>query len=65
VAEPTTIQRIGRYEVKITRAQKVLFPQDDITKGELIDYYHRVARWMLPYLKDRALAMERYPDGIE
>jgi bifunctional non-homologous end joining protein LigD len=43
----------------------VLFPADGITKGDLIDYYRRIAPWMLPHLRDRPLAMERYPDGID
>jgi bifunctional non-homologous end joining protein LigD len=59
------IIRIGRYAVEITRPAKVLFPADGITKGDLIDYYRRIAPWMLPHLRDRPLAMERYPDGID
>ena len=39
-----TETRIGRHTVKITRPDKVLFPGDGITKGDLIDYYRRVAR---------------------
>src|SRR5678815_1630500 len=49
---------------EITRPAKVLFPQDGITKGELVEYYKRIAPVMLPYLKGRPIAMERYPDGI-
>jgi bifunctional non-homologous end joining protein LigD len=65
LAEKATVKRIGGNDVKITRPQKVLFPEDGITKGEFIDYYERVASWMLPHLKNRAIAMERYPDGID
>jgi bifunctional non-homologous end joining protein LigD len=61
-AEPV---RIGRHEVKITRPGKILFPEDGITKQDLIDYYGRIARWMLPHLQGRPLALERYPDGID
>jgi bifunctional non-homologous end joining protein LigD len=43
---------------------KVLFPVDGITKGEMIEYYRRIAPRMLPYLKGRALTLSRYPDGI-
>jgi bifunctional non-homologous end joining protein LigD len=56
---------VGRYDVEITRPAKVLFPADGITKGDLIDYYRRIAPWVLPHLRDRPLAMERYPDGID
>ena len=57
--------RIGRREVRITHPEKVLFPQDGITKRELIEYYRRIAPWMLPHLRDRPLMLERYPDGID
>jgi bifunctional non-homologous end joining protein LigD len=50
--------------VKITHRGKVLFPDDGITKEELVDYYRRVAAWMLPHVRGRPVAMERYPDGI-
>jgi bifunctional non-homologous end joining protein LigD len=50
--------------VKLTNQGKVLFPGDGITKGELVEYYAQVAERMLPYLRDRPIAMARYPDGI-
>lgn len=50
--------------VKLSNTAKVLFPGDGITKGELVEYYGQVAGWMLPYLRDRPIAMARYPDGI-
>ena len=50
--------------VKLTNTAKVLFPGDGITKGELAEYYAQVAGRMLPYLRDRPIAMARYPDGI-
>lgn len=57
--------RVGRRSVEISNADKVLYPGDGITKGDLVEYYRRVAEWMLPHLKDRPLALERYPDGIK
>jgi bifunctional non-homologous end joining protein LigD len=48
----------------ITHPEKVLFPADGITKGELASYYERVALLMLPHVRDRPLTMERYPSGI-
>src|SRR5215470_12654040 len=50
--------------VRITRPEKVLFPEDGITKGDLIRYYERIAPWMLPYLEGRPVSMQRFPDGI-
>jgi bifunctional non-homologous end joining protein LigD len=56
--------RVGRRGITITRPAKVLFPADGITKRDLVDYYRRIGPWILPHLRDRPLAMERYPDGI-
>jgi bifunctional non-homologous end joining protein LigD len=49
----------------MTKKTKVLFPQDGITKEEMASYYERVAPFMLPYTRNRPLAMLRYPDGID
>jgi bifunctional non-homologous end joining protein LigD len=48
----------------ITHPDKVLFPEDGITKGELARYYEEVAPALLPQLLGRPLTMERYPNGI-
>jgi bifunctional non-homologous end joining protein LigD len=56
--------RVDGREIEISRPEKVLFPEDGITKGELIEYYARIAPRMLPHLRDRPLTLERYPNGI-
>ncbi len=56
--------RVGRRIVEITHPEKVLFPHDGITKRDFVGYYHRIAPAMLPHLRERPIAMERYPDGI-
>lgn len=66
---PTTTRspravRAGRRTISISRPDKVLFPDDGITKGELAAHYRAVARRALPHLRDRPLMMERHPDGI-
>ena len=48
----------------ITHPEKVLFPEDGITKGDLAAYYEVIAPLMLPYLQGRPITMERYPSGI-
>ncbi len=48
----------------ITHAEKLLFPEDGITKGELADYYEAVAPLMLPHVRGRPVSMERFPSGI-
>jgi bifunctional non-homologous end joining protein LigD len=49
---------------QITHPEKVLFPDDGITKGELAAYYDAVAEVMLPHLRGRPITMERFPSGI-
>ena len=48
----------------ITHPEKVLFPEDGITKGTVAAYYESVAPWLLPHIASRPLTMERYPAGI-
>ena len=50
--------------VDVSNADRVVFPEVGITKGEVFDYYRQVSESMLPYLADRALTVERYPKGI-
>jgi bifunctional non-homologous end joining protein LigD len=52
-------------ELKISRREKVFWPHEGITKGDLLDYYEGVWPWIAPYLRDRPLVLTRYPDGIE
>ena len=57
--------RVGARELSVTNLDKVLFPQTGFTKGQLIDYYARIAPAMLPHLSGRPLTMKRFPDGVE
>ena len=56
--------RLGRITVELSNTSKTFFPDDGLTKGDLIEYYHATADRMLPYLRHRPLALARYPDGI-
>lgn len=58
-------RRYGRYTVETSKEDKVLFPTDAITKGDLIDYYERISDHILPHLSDRPLVLQRFPDGID
>jgi bifunctional non-homologous end joining protein LigD len=51
-------------EVKFSNLDKVFWPDETYTKGDLIEYYRSMAPWLLPYLKDRPVVLTRYPDGI-
>jgi bifunctional non-homologous end joining protein LigD len=51
--------------VPFSNLEKVFWPKEGYTKGDLIAYYRAISPWILPYLRDRPLVMTRYPDGIE
>lgn len=60
----TTVEVDGR-KLKLSNLDKVLYPAVGFTKGEVIDYYTRVAPVMLPHIGDRGVTLRRYPDGVE
>ena len=53
------------HTLTLTNLQKVLYPEVGFTKGQVIDYYTRVAPLLLPHLAGRALTMKRYPNGVD
>ena len=55
---------IDGHQITISNPDKVMFPADGITKGDLVEYYQRVAERMLPHVRGRPLHMNRFPDGI-
>jgi bifunctional non-homologous end joining protein LigD len=50
--------------VKLTSPDRVLYPEDGITKGDLFEYYKQVGETIVPHLQDRPFTMKRYPHGI-
>src|SRR5256886_1773739 len=52
-------------KIQVSNLDKVLYPKVGFTKGQVIDYFIRVAPVLLPHLKDRPLTMKRYPNGVE
>ena len=52
-------------ELSVTNLDKVLYPATGFTKGEVIDYYARIAPAILPHLRGRPLTLKRYPEGVE
>jgi bifunctional non-homologous end joining protein LigD len=52
-------------KLAVSNLDKVLYPKLGFTKGQVIDYYIRIAPVLLPHLEDRPLTMKRYPDGVE
>jgi len=51
--------------VNFSNPRKVYWPADGYTKGDMIEYYRAVSRWMLPYLRNRPVVLTRFPDGID
>jgi bifunctional non-homologous end joining protein LigD len=60
---PDTIRK-GKRTLRLSNLDKLYWPDDGITKGELLAYYRDVAPVLLPHLRDRPFTMRRYPDGI-
>ena len=52
-------------ELKLTNLDKVLYPEAGFTKGEMVDYYARVAPAMIPHLRGRAVTLRRFPEGVD
>jgi bifunctional non-homologous end joining protein LigD len=50
--------------IRFTSADKLLFPEARITKGHVLEYYERISPWLLPYLRNRPVTVERLPDGL-
>lgn len=64
------MSRVPEIEVdgrglRLSNLDKVLYPQAGFTKAEVVDYYARIAPVLVPHLRDRALTLVRYPDGVE
>lgn len=57
--------KVGKEIVSLTNLDKVYWPEDGYTKGDLVRGYYEIAKYILPYLKDRPLILKRYPNGID
>jgi bifunctional non-homologous end joining protein LigD len=62
--DETQVRKINGHEIKMPNLSKIFWPEEKITKRDLINYYYQVAPIMLPYLKDRPQSMNRFPNGI-
>jgi bifunctional non-homologous end joining protein LigD len=51
--------------IAFSNLNKVYWPADGATKGDMVEYYRAIARWMLPYLRNRPVVLTRFPDGID
>lgn len=62
--EETQVKIINRQSLKFTNLSKIYWPVEKVTKRDMINYYHQIAPFILPYLLDRPQSLNRYPDGI-
>jgi bifunctional non-homologous end joining protein LigD len=63
-AKRSTI-RVAGQEITVSNLDKVMYPKIGFTKGQVIDYYTRVARFLLLHLKNRPITMKRFPEGVD
>src|SRR5580700_9996277 len=64
MSAPTIVEVEGR-KLKLTNLDKVLYPAAGFTKGQVVDFYVRIAPVLVPHLAGRALTMKRYPEGVD
>ncbi|MBV8149475.1 MAG: hypothetical protein JO092_10320, partial [Candidatus Eremiobacteraeota bacterium] len=65
MSEERVSVKVGQRTLSLSNLDKVLWPRDGLTKGDLIDYYRSVSHLILPHLADRPLTLQRYPNGID
>lgn len=62
---PLNADALVRHRVVVTNVDKVFWPEEGYTKGQLLQYYEEIAPWLLPHLAHRPVMLVRYPDGVE
>ncbi len=63
--EKTQVRKVNGKDLKFTNLSKIFWPQEKITKRDLINYYYQAAPFILPYLKNRPQSLNRFPNGIK
>jgi bifunctional non-homologous end joining protein LigD len=62
--DASQVRAVCGHELKFNNLSKVYWPEDNVTKRDLLNYYYQIAEYILPYLKDRPLSLNRFPGGI-
>ncbi|MDZ7743440.1 MAG: non-homologous end-joining DNA ligase [Bacteroidota bacterium] len=60
----STVKSNG-HEIELSNPDKVIFPDENLTKKDLVEYYRKISEYILPYIKDRPMMLHRYPNGID
>jgi bifunctional non-homologous end joining protein LigD len=55
---------VGGRRITVSNLDKLLYPGEKFTKAKVIDYYHRVSKFLLPHLKNHPVTLKRFPDGV-
>lgn len=63
--EETQVRQVNGHDIKFTNLSKIFWPDEKITKRDLINYYYQAAPFILPYLKNRPQSLNRHPNGIK
>ncbi|MCD9015242.1 DNA ligase D [Parachryseolinea silvisoli] len=62
--DETQVRPVAEHEIKFTNLSKLYWPEDKVTKRDMLNYYYQVAPYILPYLIDRPQSLNRFPNGI-
>jgi bifunctional non-homologous end joining protein LigD len=62
--DETQERPVNGHTIRFTHLSKIYWPEDGITKRDMLNYYYQVAPYMMPYLKDRPMSLNRFPNGI-
>ena len=57
-------KKFGGKDVALSNLDKVMYPENNFTKGQVIEFYAAIASYLLPHIKDRPITMKRFPDGV-
>jgi bifunctional non-homologous end joining protein LigD len=55
---------VGRRRIRVSNLDKILYPGKKFTKANVIDYYIKISKYLLPHLKDRPVTLKRFSDGV-
>lgn len=64
-SEETQVKKVSGHQLTFSNLSKVYWPDENITKRDMLNYYYQIAAYILPYLKDRPQSLNRYPNGIK
>ncbi|HEX6225853.1 MAG TPA: DNA ligase D [Chryseolinea sp.] len=62
--DETQVRSLEGHDLKFTNLSKIFWPEEKVTKRDMLNYYYQVAPYMLPYMKERPQTLNRFPNGI-